>query len=59
MYALSTDGVRKHVTSAPRNGRGGYVPGTPTTIDEPPARPTMSQRRGALMALPSAMNRPS
>ena len=45
--------------SAPRNGRGRYVPGTPTTIDEPPARPTMSQSLGALIALPSAMNRPS
>ena len=56
---LSAEGVRKQLTSAPRNGRGGYVPGTPTTIELPPARPTRSHSRGALIALPSAMNAPS
>ena len=58
MYWLSIDGVRKQLTITPRSGRGGYVPGTPSTIDEPPARPTRSHRRGALIAVESAMNTP-
>ena len=41
-------GVRKQLTIAPRSGFGGYVPGTPRTIDGPPARPTRSHSRGAL-----------
>ena len=59
MYRLSIDGVRKQLTITPLSGRGGYVPGTPSTIDEPPARVTRSQSRGALIAVPSAMNTPS
>ena len=38
VYWLSIDGVRKQLTSTPFNGRGGYVPGTPSTIEELPAR---------------------
>ena len=43
----------------PLSGRGGYVPGTPSTIDEPPARVTRSQSRGASIAVLVAMKPPS
>jgi len=39
--------------------RGGYVPGTLRTIDDPPARVTRSQRRGCRIASLIAMKRPS
>ena len=59
MYWLSSDGVRKHETMTPFSGRGGYVPGTPSTIDGMPALVARSQRRGSRIAVPLAMKRPS
>ncbi len=59
VYGLSIDGVRKQLTIRPRSGFGGNVPGTPRTIDVRPARPTISQSRGALIAVESAMKAPS
>ena len=51
MYWLSSDGVRKQDTITPFNGRGGYVPGTPSTIDGLPALVARSHRRGSRMAV--------
>jgi hypothetical protein len=59
VYLLSSPGVRKHPTMTPFSGRGGYVPGTESTTEEPPARVTRSQRRGSLIAVDIAMKPPS
>ena len=59
MYLLSIEGVRKQLTIAPFSGRGGYVPGTLSTTDDPPARVTRSQSRGSLIASLIAMKPPS
>ena len=40
----------------PLSGRGGYVPGTPRTIERFPNRLAKSQRRGSRIAEPLAMN---
>ena len=59
VYCDSIDGVRKQLTMTPLSGRGGYVPGTPRTIERLPCRVARSQSRGALIAEPFAMNSPS
>ena len=59
VYLLSSDGVRKQLTMTPFSGRGGYVPGTLRTTDEPPARVTRSQSRGSRIASLIAMKPPS
>jgi hypothetical protein len=59
VYWLSSDGVRKQLTMTPFSGRGGYVPGTPSTIDGLPSRVARSQRRGAFTAVPFATKSPS
>ena len=38
VYCASVDGVRKQVTMTPFSGRGGNVPGTPSTIERLPLR---------------------
>jgi hypothetical protein len=57
VYCDSTDGVRKQVTMWPLSGRGGYVPGTPSTIERLPPRVARSHSRGSLIAVPFAMYR--
>ncbi len=59
VYWLAVEGVRKQLTRTPFSGRGGYVPGTPMTIEGLPERVARSHSRGAFTALPSAMKRSS
>ena len=59
VYLLSSDGVRKQLTMTPLSGRGGYVPGTLRTADEPPRRASEIPGRGSQIASLIAMKPPS
>ena len=48
MYLDSIEGARKHDTMSPSSGRGGNVPGTPSTTERRPVRPRMSHSRSSL-----------
>src|SRR5207248_8195088 len=55
VYWQVVSGVRKSVIIKPFRGLGGYVPGTPMTMERFPLRERMSQSRSSLIASELAM----